>query len=209
MDIDRIELAINRRNRGSILIEVIDESTLAERARLHRTPHVVNDNTKAIDFAGKVFLLHRLSSDARTDALKHVAALGGTVALPRGERNVDDFVAGIHVAVLGPRSGDVVQLPDDRVLLQIVENESMKDWIRKQASDLAINKPDPRIRLLPEDCALVGAVLLKSIRGLTQREIVDALSLERAEAISLTRVHHTLHEGEDYLVALHAIEDAP
>lgn len=207
IDIDRVEVAINRRNRGRILIEVLDEATLADRARRHRTPKLVRDTGDVLDLTGKVILLHRLEPAARSAALEHVATLGGTLAPPRGKCKIDDYLAGIHVAVIGPKSGDRVQLPDDHVLAQIVENETMKEWIRTQASELAIGKPDSRIKLPPEDCAFVGAVLLKSIRGLTQREIAEALSVERGAAVNLTRVHHALHEGEDYLVALHALED--
>lgn len=208
--VDKILAAARKRVAKKAKLQIIDEHELIEQAKVFRKPALVDDAAGSRSFAGKLIMLHRFEPANRKEAIALVKELGGTVAAaPSVDHKLGELLDQLDLLVVGTAGpGEKVELPDEPALERLVEEEAMSAWLRGQATALSLGNVDPRIELPPREPAIVGAILLKTIRGLTQREIVVELSLELGRPVNLTYVNRSYAEGEDYLAALHCIEES-
>ncbi len=95
--------------------------------------------------------------------------------------------------------GDV-ELPDEKMIAEMVELADLRKWIVDRVGDLEADKVDPRVRIPISNARVIGQVLRLHLAGQTQREIAAALG------ISLGVVNKRLGEGTSYLSVLQAIE---
>lgn len=210
LGVDKILAAARKRIAEKTKLQIIDESELLEQAKAFRKPALVDEASGPRSFAGKRIMLHRFEPANRKEAAALVKELGGSVApAPSGEHKLGEILDQLDLLVVGTAGpGEKVELPDEPALERLVEDEAMSAWLRGQATALALGNVDPRIELPPREPTIVGAVLLKTIRGLTQREIAAELSRELGRSVSLAYVNHRHAEGEDYLVALRCLEES-
>jgi hypothetical protein len=210
LGVDKVLAAARKRIAEKAKLQIIDESELLAQARAFRKPVLVDEASGPRSFAGKLIMLHRFEPANRKEAVALVRELGGSIApAPSGEHKLGEILDQLDLLVVGTAGpGEKVELPDEPALERLVADEAMSAWLRGQATALALGDVDARIELPPREPTIVGAVLLKTIRGLTQREIVAELSRELGRPVSLTYVHQRHAEGEDYLVALRCLEES-
>jgi hypothetical protein len=97
-------------------------------------------------------------------------------------------------------SDDLLVLPDEPALTELIELAELRAWIEARVADLEGGTLDPRVLIPVTQPRQVGAVLRRHLAGETQRQIADAL------AISLGAVNKRLAEGTNYLVVLQGLE---
>jgi hypothetical protein len=95
---------------------------------------------------------------------------------------------------------EVISLPDDAVLTEMVELAEMRRWIAERVADLEDGKLDPRVAIPLSNARQVGEALRQHLAGRTQREIAAALG------VSLGAVNKRIADGTSYLVVLQGIE---
>ena len=95
---------------------------------------------------------------------------------------------------------DVIALPDDETLVEIVELASMRKWIADRVAELTEGNVDPRVAIPLANTRQVGVALRHRLAGLPQREIAAALG------ISLGAVNKRIAQGTNYLIVLQGIE---
>jgi DNA-binding NarL/FixJ family response regulator len=95
---------------------------------------------------------------------------------------------------------EIISLPDDATLTELVEAAELRRWIADRIAELEAGTVDPRIAIPVASPRQVGQVLRKHIAGQTQRDIADALGL------SLGAVNKRISQGTSYLVVLQGIE---
>jgi len=95
---------------------------------------------------------------------------------------------------------EVIELPDDAALVELVELATMRRWIADRVAELEDGKLDPRVAIPLAHPRQVGQALRQHLAGLSQREIAAALG------ISLGAVNKRIAQGTSYLVVLQGIE---
>lgn len=94
----------------------------------------------------------------------------------------------------------IVTLPDEHVLVEIVELAELRAWITCRVAELAAGVVDARVRVPLAHPAEAGAILQLHLEGKTQREIAAA------RGVSLGLVNKRIAEGTSYLAVLQGIE---
>jgi AcrR family transcriptional regulator len=94
----------------------------------------------------------------------------------------------------------LLELPDEEVLVELVELAQLRAWVRTRVSELEVGHLDGRVRLAVSHPEEIGRVLRLQLEGHTQREIASALG------VSLGLVNKRFAEGTSYLVLLQGIE---
>lgn len=97
-------------------------------------------------------------------------------------------------------SEDMLMLPDEATLVDMIEAAELRAWIQARITDLEAGMVDARFRIPLANPAQVGQALRLHVDGQTQRRIASELG------ISLGAVNKRILEGTNYLVVLHAIE---
>lgn len=95
---------------------------------------------------------------------------------------------------------EVIALPDDATLTEMVEAAEMRRWIADRVAELEQGQVDPRVAIPLANARQIGEALRRHLSGLTQREIAAALG------ISLGAVNKRLAQGTSYLIVLQGIE---
>jgi hypothetical protein len=95
---------------------------------------------------------------------------------------------------------EVIALPDDATLAEMVEVAEMRRWIADRVAELVDGKLDPRIAIPLMNPRQVGEALRQHLLGATQREIAAALG------ISLGAVNQRIAQGTSYLIVLQGVE---
>lgn len=95
---------------------------------------------------------------------------------------------------------DLLVVPDESTLLELVEAAELRAWIEARIADLEQGIVDPRVRIPVSNPTQIGQALRLHIDGLTQRQI--ALQL----ALSLGATNKRIFEGTNYLIVLQGIE---
>ncbi|HEY4239496.1 MAG TPA: hypothetical protein VGM88_06755 [Kofleriaceae bacterium] len=93
----------------------------------------------------------------------------------------------------------VIALPDEQMLVEMVELAELRTWIAERVADLAAGTIDPQVKVPLSNPREVGAVLRLHLDGKPQREIAADLG------ISLGLVNKRIAEGTSYLVVLQGI----
>lgn len=95
---------------------------------------------------------------------------------------------------------DVISLPDDATLVEMVEEVEIRRWIADRVAELADGKLDPRVAIPLANARQIGEALRQHLSGRSQREIAAALG------ISLGAVNKRIAQGTNYLIVLQGIE---
>lgn len=95
---------------------------------------------------------------------------------------------------------EVLVMPDEATLLELVETAELRAWIEARIHDLEDGTLDPRVRIPLANARQVGQALRLHITGQTQRQIASELG------ISLGAANKRILEGTNYLVVLQGIE---
>ncbi|MDX2091542.1 MAG: hypothetical protein SFX73_27025 [Kofleriaceae bacterium] len=95
---------------------------------------------------------------------------------------------------------DLLSLPDETTLIDLIEETEMRLWIEERVVDLEAGTSDPRVKIPLVSAQQVGRALRLHITGRTQRQIADELGL------SLGVANKRLADGTNYLILLQAIE---
>lgn len=95
---------------------------------------------------------------------------------------------------------DLISLPDEATLTEMVEAAELHSWIGARIVELEAGSIDPRVRIPLGNPKQVGSALRLHVGGATQREIAAKLG------ISLGATNKRILEGTNYLVVLQAIE---
>lgn len=95
---------------------------------------------------------------------------------------------------------EVISLPDDATLVEMVELAEMRRWIADRVAELEQGKVDPRVAIPLVHACQVGEALRQHLAGLSQREIAAALG------ISLGAANKRIAQGTSYLIVLQGIE---
>lgn len=95
---------------------------------------------------------------------------------------------------------DLLVVPDEATLLELVETAELRAWIEARIADLEQGVIDERVRIPVSNAAQIGQALRLHIRGMTQRQIASQLGL------SLGAANKRIFEGTNYLIVLQGIE---
>lgn len=95
---------------------------------------------------------------------------------------------------------DVLVLPDESLLVEMVELAELRAWIAARVLDLEASLVDGRVVIPLSRPAEVGRVLRLHLDGWSQRQIAKELE------ISLGLVNRRLAEGTRYLILLQGLE---
>jgi hypothetical protein len=95
---------------------------------------------------------------------------------------------------------DLLALPDEATLVEMVEAAELHAWIAMRVVDLEQGIVDPRVRIPLSNPKQIGAALRLHAAGQTQREIASHMGL------SLGATNKRILEGTNYLVVLQGIE---
>jgi hypothetical protein len=95
---------------------------------------------------------------------------------------------------------DLLFVPDEGTLVELIEVAELRAWIDARISDLENGKVDSRVRIPVANTRQIGNVLRLHVGGQTQRQIAAALG------ISLGAANKRIVEGTNYLVVLQGIE---
>jgi hypothetical protein len=95
---------------------------------------------------------------------------------------------------------DLVVVPDEATLIEMVEAAELRAWIEARISDLERGIVDPRVRIPIANAEQVGRALRLHITGHTQRQIAAELDA------SLGAANKRILDGTNYLVVLQGIE---
>jgi hypothetical protein len=95
---------------------------------------------------------------------------------------------------------ELISLPDDAVLSEMVEMAELRRWIADRLAELENGKLDPRVAIPLASPREVGQVLQRHLVGQTQRQIATTLG------ISLGTVNKRIAQGTNYLIVLQGIE---
>jgi hypothetical protein len=130
-------------------------------------------------------------------------------ALPPEERHLSKSVRRFildrfeQLRVRGYRDHDeglLLSLPDDTVLLELVEVAELRAWIAERVAELERGHVDPRVRVPITNPTEIGRVLRLYLAGKTQREIAHELGA------SLGAVNKRIADGTSYLVLVQSID---
>lgn len=94
----------------------------------------------------------------------------------------------------------LVMLPDEPTLIEMVELAQLRQWIAGRIAELEAGALDPRVRLPVADPAQLGRVLRLHLAGKTQREIASEIGL------SVGAINKRIADGTNYLVVLQGLE---
>ncbi|MGE0548474.1 MAG: hypothetical protein AB7R00_15515 [Kofleriaceae bacterium] len=97
-------------------------------------------------------------------------------------------------------SEDLVVLPDEATLTEMIEAAELRAWIEARISDLERGIVDARVRIPIANAHEVGRALRRHVGGDTQRQIASELG------ISLGATNKRIVEGTNYLILLQGIE---
>lgn len=95
---------------------------------------------------------------------------------------------------------DLLVVPDESTLLELVETAELRAWIEARIGDLEQGVVDQRVRIPVSNPVQIGQALRLHIRGMTQRQIAMQLGL------SLGATNKKILEGTNYLIVLQGIE---
>lgn len=95
---------------------------------------------------------------------------------------------------------DLLALPDEKTLIDLIEEVEMRLWIETRIGELATGAVDPRIKIPVTSPEQIGRALQLHIAGRTQRQIAGELG------VSLSVANKRIADGTKYLVVLQAIE---
>jgi hypothetical protein len=95
---------------------------------------------------------------------------------------------------------DLVRLPDDAALTEMIELAELRAWISARVDDLQAGHVDPRVAIPLGNPRETGRTLRLYMTGRTQREIAHELG------ISLGSANKRVLEGTNYLIVLQGIE---
>jgi len=95
---------------------------------------------------------------------------------------------------------ELLTLPDEKTLLEMIEESEMRSWIDAKVTELERGSVDPRVRIPVSSPQQIGRALRLHIGGRSQRQIASELG------ISLGLVNKRVTDGTNYLVVLQAIE---
>ena len=95
---------------------------------------------------------------------------------------------------------EVIALPDDAALTELVEVAEMRRWVTDRVAELEQGQVDPRVAIPLVEARQVGKALRQHLDGATQRDIAASLG------ISLGAVNKRIAQGTSYLVVLQGIE---
>jgi hypothetical protein len=95
---------------------------------------------------------------------------------------------------------DLIAVPDDAMLAELVEAAELRLWIAARVDDLTAGELDQRALIKPRKPVEIGRALRLHLDGMTQREIAAELG------VSLGHVNKLLDEGTRYLILLQGIE---
>jgi hypothetical protein len=98
------------------------------------------------------------------------------------------------------RPDDLLAVPDDATLTEMIEAAELRAWIEARIADLERGEVDPRVRIPVAHPVQVGAALRRYVTGQTQRQIAAELG------ISLGAANKRILEGTNYLIVLQGIE---
>jgi hypothetical protein len=95
---------------------------------------------------------------------------------------------------------DLVVVPDDTALIEIIEVAELRAWIQARIGDLEAGIVDPRVRIPIANARVIGRALRLHTTGHTQRQIASELGM------SLGGANKRILEGTNYLTVLQGIE---
>ena len=95
---------------------------------------------------------------------------------------------------------EVITLPDEATLTELVEVAEMRRWIADRVTELEAGTIDARVRIPLGHPREVGQALREQLTGKTQREIASKLG------ISLGAANKRIADGTNYLILLQGIE---
>ena len=95
---------------------------------------------------------------------------------------------------------DLVRLPDDAALTEMIELAELRAWISARVDELQAGQVDPRVAIPLGNPRETGRTLRLYMTGRTQREIAHELG------ISLGSANKRVLEGTNYLIVLQGIE---
>jgi hypothetical protein len=95
---------------------------------------------------------------------------------------------------------DLVVLPDENTLTEMVEATELRTWIDARIRELERGGVDARVRIPLSNPQQVGRALRLHVAGETQRQIASDLG------ISLGAANKRVVEGTNYLIVLQGIE---
>lgn len=95
---------------------------------------------------------------------------------------------------------DLLVMPDEATLLELVEAAELRAWIEARIADLENGFVDPRVRIPLANPKQTGQALRMHVAGQTQRHIASVIG------VSLGATNKRILEGTNYLVVLQGIE---
>lgn len=95
---------------------------------------------------------------------------------------------------------DLIVVPDDAALTDMIEAAELRAWIEARICDLETGVTDPRVKIPIANARVIGQALRLHTKGHTQRQIASELGM------SLGAANKRILEGTNYLIVLQGIE---